>query len=505
MKKNKVFTQLAILIAIVITVNMISSSSFFRLDFTADKRYTLGKATKDILRDLDNTVTIKAYFSEKLPPQLVSNRRDFEDQLIEYESLSGGNLVYEFVSPDDEEKEREAQANGISPLIINVQENDRAEQVKAYMGVIIQMGDEKEIIPVVQPGVSMEYALTSAIKKLSVQDKPKIAILQGNGEPDLQASSQVLGQLSVLYDVDPYALTDTAEIPTNYEAIAIINPTDTLPNTHLAKLDRYLAKGGGIYLAYNYLQFDNSRNFLSGGKDIGLKGWLEQKGIYFRNAYLIDDNCGAVSVRRQLPPFGIVNQQIRFPYFPVITNFSDHPISKGLESVRFSFINPIDIQVKDSAITYTTLANTSAKSGVVNAPTILDLEKKWQLSDFTDGNQAVAVAAEGPLASPTPAKIVVVANGDYATNGAGNQARQIGEDNVNFAINAIDWLSDDTGLIDLRTKGITSRPLEQLEDGERFVIKYANVFAPIILLLVYAFVRKQQYFKKRQKWIEGDI
>jgi len=93
--------QLFIVIGIVVLLNLISERLFFRLDFTADKRYTLSEATKDILSELNDVVTITAYFSENLPPQLIKSRKDFEDLLTEYENRSNGNVLYEFINPNE--------------------------------------------------------------------------------------------------------------------------------------------------------------------------------------------------------------------------------------------------------------------------------------------------------------------------------------------------------------------------------------------------------------------
>ncbi len=147
MKKNAVITRLMMFALILIVVNMISSKLYFRLDFTEDQRYTLSKATDGIITGLDDVITVKAYFSEDLPTQLISNRQDFEDLLLEYENRSGGNIVYEFISPNEnEELEAEAQQSGIQPIIINVSEKDQVQKLKAYMGAILVMGDNKEII-----------------------------------------------------------------------------------------------------------------------------------------------------------------------------------------------------------------------------------------------------------------------------------------------------------------------------------------------------------------------
>jgi len=505
MKKRNVISQLLIIAGILFVVNLISNQMFFRLDFTADRQYTLSRATKDILNNLDDVITVTAYYSEDLPPQLIKSRKDFVDLLVEYENRSRGNVVYEFVNPNkNEETEMKAQQAGISPIMVNVRERDQVKQMRAYMGAILQQGEKTEIIPVVQPGTGMEYALTTSIKKLSLVDKPKVAFLQGHGEPSLNASMQLLEQLNVLYDVEPYTITDTTDIPSFYKTIAIIDPKDTFPENHFNKLDQYLSQGGGIYLVFSNLQGNLNQAYLQAGPDIGIKTWLNGKGITVNDFYVIDANCGAVTVRQQQGPF-MINSQIQFPYFPIITNFSEHPAVQGLESVFFPFISTVSHNPSDSAVNITPLAFTSENSGLVQPPAFVDINKDWTENDFRDGQQVVAIAAEGPLNGTVNSKMVVIPNGPFAVNGEGQQQQAVNEDNVNLATNAIDWISDDTGLIDLRTKGVTNRPLEQMEDAKKTLIKYSNIILPIVFILVIGFVRKQRYNSKKQKWIQGNI
>ena len=504
MKRSKVITQLLIFIGILVVVNLISEKVFLRLDFTADKQYTLSTATKDVLHDIDDVVTVTAYFTKDMPPQLQKLKKDFENLLIEYENRSDGNVVYEFVNPNENEaEEKKAQEKGISPVMVNVTEKDQVKQMRAYMGAVLQSGEKNEIIPMIQPGAGMEYSLTTALKKISVTDKPKVAFLQGHGEPSPNASIQVLQQLSVLYDVEPYTITDTTEIPGYFKAIAIIAPTDTIPPSHFAQLDKYLAMGGGIYMAYCNLQSDLQSQYLNELPDIGIKGWLAGKGINMNSQYVIDANCGAVSVRRQVGPFQM-NQQIEFPYFPILSKFSEHPAAKGLEGVIMPFVSQLTYLPKDSAVHISPLAFSSEKSGVVGIPTFIDIEKQWTDADFNAPNQVVAVAAEGPLAGPAKSRLVVIANGSFAVNGEGQQQQQVNPDNISLASNAIDWLSDDTGLIELRTKGVTSRPLEQIDDTKRNLYKYGNVVLPILLMIGIALYRRQRYARKRQSWMQGN-
>ena len=210
MKGRNVIIQLAIVTGILVVVNLLSSKLYFRGDFTEDQRYTLSTATKDILEDLPEVVTVKAYFSEDLPTQLVSTRQDFEDLLLEYENRSDGYLVYEFLNPNEnEQKEQEAQQAGVNPVMVNVREKDQMKQMRAYLGAVIQLGDRKEIIPLIQPGAAMEYALTTAIKKIAIADKPKIGLIQGHGEAPLEEMIELYQQLSVLYQIEPFALSDS--------------------------------------------------------------------------------------------------------------------------------------------------------------------------------------------------------------------------------------------------------------------------------------------------------
>lgn len=504
MKKNTAITQLVIISAIVAVVLMISTKFYFRLDFTEDQRYTLSKATKDILSDLNNVVTVKAYFTKGLPPQLTRIREEFENLLVEYEDRSGGNLVYEFINPNEsQEKEREAQEKGINPIMVNVQEKDQAKQMRAYLGVLIQMGEKSEVIPFVQPNGGTEYALTTAIKKLSVEDKPKIALLQGHGEPSIQALPQLMEQLSVLYTPEAYTITDTAEIPGYYKSLVLLDPQDTIPAAHLTKIDNYLENGGNILVAYNQLENNLQQPYLGVKPDIGLRSWLNEKGIVLHNNYVIDAQCLPVSIQQNMGGF-VMTQQIQFPFIPAISTFEEHPIVAGLETLVLPFTASVSYDAADSATNYIPLAFSSEMSGAQPAPTAINIQKNWTENDFNDPGQLVALAAEGTLTESGKSRIVFIANGTFATNGEARQQQAVNKDNINFASNAVDWLSDDTGLIDLRTKGITNRPLEQLEDAKRNMYKWGNALLPVVIVLIIAFVRKQQYNKKKQRWMQGN-
>ncbi len=500
MKKSKIFTQIGIVVAIVVILNLISDALYFRLDFTEDRRYTLSDATKNILEDLEDVITVQAYFTKDLPPQLAYVRKDLQDQLIEYEDRSNGNIVFEFINPNEsEELKQEAFQNGIAPVSINVVENDQRQQLQAFMGVVFKSGERTEVIPLIQPGAAMEYDLTTSIKKLAIADKPKVGMIQGYGEPSFQAFPQLLQQLSVLYDVEPFNIRDTTIVPSFYRSLIWVSPADTIAPYDFVKLDNYLNQGGNIFLAYSNVKGDLQTSLLSRADNIGLAGWIAQKGVTPGDQFIIDAQCASVTVQ-QRSGFFTINSQVEFPYFPQVNNFADHPTTSGLEAIVLPFVNALNITGQDTTISINPLIFSSEVSGLQMPPIYVDIQRKWAERDFVQPEQIIAASIEG--IGDAGGKMIIISNGQFIVNGEGQQVQQLSPDNVNFASNAVDWLSDDTGLIDLRTKGVTSRPLDPVEDGTKNIIKYGNVFAPIFLILVYALVRRSNNARKRQKWAQ---
>lgn len=499
MKTAKITSTIVLITAIVIIINVLSENYSFRLDFTEGKEYTLSKATRNILKELDKPVTVTAYFSKDLPPNISSVSENLKDMLIEYGNRSGGMVVFKFVNPNEkEELEQEAMKNGIQPVMINVREKDQVKQQKAYIGAVVSLGEEKEVIPFFQPGSAMEYALSTSIKKLSVVDKPAIAVIQGHGEPPLSQMPQVYNELSILYSVETFEMTDTTDIPGKYRTIALIRPTDTLNSSHLDQLDRFLARGGNIFMALNRVEGDFSS---ATGMPVttGLEDWLMNKGLTISDNFVIDASCGAVTVQQQQSNF-VMTTQVSFPYFPVISKFADNPVTKGLESVVLQFASPITFS-GDTTKKFTPVAFSSAQSGTAKAPLYFDVQRQWTENDFPMSGIAVAGILEGKLSGTADSKIILVADGDFAVSGP-QRGQQLPQDNVNLMVNSVDWLSDDTGLIDLRTKEVTSRPIKELPDGTRTFLKWFNFLLPIILIIIYELIRMQINRNKRIRRME---
>ncbi|MEM7369090.1 MAG: Gldg family protein [Bacteroidota bacterium] len=498
--------RLLLYIAIFLALNLLASSSFFRLDFTADKRYTLSESTKDILQNLDEPVTVTAYFSDNLPAQLKVVEGDFKDLLSEYRTKSGNNVVYEFIDPtDDEALQAEIGQGGIYPLQIQAREKDEITTVQAFAGAIVKSGNQQEVLPRVLQISGLEYSLSAAIKKMSVADKPKIGFIQGHGEPGLDKLIQAQQELANLYQIDTVSLSGGPAAWADFKTLVLLGPSSTIPPDELAQLDEFLASGGRLFVGINAVGGDLQAQAPWDRISTGLENWLTGKGVMVEQAFVLDAVSAQINMQRR-QGFFVVNQPINFYYFPNIRNFKEHPVTTGLEEVMLQFASPITIINTDSSVRISPLATTSEQSGKQAPPAYFNPEKQWTQADFSYGLQNVAVSLEGKMGGETETKMVVIADGDFPLNPSPQQPAPA--NNVNLLVNSIDWLTDDTGLIALRTKGVEARPLQKLmgeEDaGTRTVVKILNFLLPLLIVIIFGIIRNQKRKTQALKWKAED-
>ncbi len=517
--KKEGVTQIALVIGILILANYIADQVFLQFDMTEDNEYTLSKPSEDIAKSLQDPVTVTAYFSGQLPPQLIRIKSQFRDFLNEFRAYSGGNLEYNFIDPNkNPEAEQKAQRAGIRPVLVNVRKRDQVSQKRAYLGAVFRYEGKNEIVPVIQPGAGMEYTIASTIKKLTETKKPKIGLLQGNGEPGRQEMPQLMQQLQDRYQVEPVDDFDSTGVPADIDVLMVVAPTKPFTQKQLEAIDQYIMAGGKAVFAINRVQANIQRGFAR-PMDTGINDLLTSYHIPIKPNLVRDVNASAIGVSQVQNGFQFV-RQIRYPYIPIISTFGDNPISKGLESVVFQFVSSIDTTRADSAQKITVLASSSSKSGESGDFMSLSLMKNWQLNDFRESHVPVAALIKGVFSShfagndsikvrlkkSVPTSLIVIGDGDFVQNGEPGQKQQrLPDDNINLMANSIDYLADDTGLIALRTKGITDRPLEIISQGAKNALKYINVFVPILLILGYGFVRYERNKSRRRRWMEEGL
>ncbi|RXQ96561.1 hypothetical protein EO244_02720 [Ancylomarina salipaludis] len=499
--KDNVVTRLIFVLSCLIVLNILSSYFFFRVDFTADKRYTLDKVTKRILSEVKDPIIITMYVSEDLPPDISRTIRDFKHLLTEYNAHSKRRIEIEEVNPNsNEELEMKAIEVGIHPVPLEVREKDQVKVQKVFLGLVIQVGDKSETIPLIQPGIAMEYNLSTLIKRLTIQNKPKIGYIVGHGEPVLSTLNQMTKELSVLYDLKTIDLNTRMDL-SEYKAIMILSPFEEIKSREFRRLDNYLATGGGIFVG-----IDRVNGILNHGIGVGvntnLETWLEEKGILVEDAFIVDKKCSTVTVQEK--SYFSYPQQYNFPYLPLITEFSDHSVTDGIEAMILQFASPLKY-VGDSSLVYHELAWTSDMSGKLKAPVSFNIGQIWRPSDFLYPRQTVAAALHGHIVSDQEARLCVIGDGNFIVNGVGDQKITIQPDNINFVANAIDWLSDDSGLMSLRTKGVQSRPLKELTDSKVLFIKYFNFLFPLLLVVIHGLFQFRRRSLKRTRLMRHGV
>lgn len=502
MTKSKLLTRYLLIAGIILLVNFLAYRLFFRLDFTSDKKYTLSKATKDILGSLEEPLTIKAYFSEGLSPAIDEARNRFKESLVEYANRSGGLVKYELLNPNaSEDMEKQAMESGVRPNPQPFREGDRVVTKNVYLGAEMLYKDKKETLPLILPEAPVEYLLSSTIKKISVTNKPKLGLVSGHGEASAAEMPQAAQQLSILYDVVPAQLSDTALV-SKYKTLMIVAPKDSFSTADLAGLTAFAAAGKGIYMAIDHANADLS-NASAQTLHTGLETWLAGYGIDLINGMVADARCGNVAVQQQMG-FFMTTRQLPMPYIPMIQKFADHPVVKGIESVTLPFSSPMAFNAQTGgANTFTPLLFSSDKATTSALPLMIDIQKQWTNDDFNQSNLVMGGALEAKSAAGTPFRLVVYGDGDFAVNGSGQQQMNQPEDNINLMINAVDWLSDDTGLNELRTKGVTSRPLtKELSDSGKTAFKFGIFILPVILVLLYAFIRYNARRSQKMRWMQ---
>ncbi len=493
--------RILLVLAVLVLINFIASKWFFRLDFTADQRYTLSDATKDILADLDDPVTVDAYFSEDMPTQIDKAKQDFEELLVEYKNRSGGNIEYQFINPNvSQEKEREVQQEGIMPISVQARERDQITQKRAYLGAVLKYGDNKEVIPVIQPGAAMEYSLSSSIKKIAISDKPKIGLVQGHGEPGLEELQQAKELMDILYVTEPADLND-AELATKYQSLIIVAPKDSFSVAELNNLENYWNQGRGVVIALNRVDVQ-LQQASAVGNTTGLEGWLAQKGVLIDENLVLDAKCGNITVQQNMGIFSIP-RPVKFPYLPQIQNFAEHPITNGLEDVSFIFASTVAFAKQSDAQQFTSLVRSSGSATIEGPPFAFDIDRQWTQRDFPQRNLTMGGLLEDLSDESTPKRMVIFGDGDFVVNGSGQQAQGQKQDNLSLFVNAVDYVSGETGLNELRTKTVMSRPIEkELTDGKRQMIKMLNFALPIGLIVLYGILRYSNNRRKRRKWMD---
>ena len=290
-------SALVIIGLILVVVNLAGLNLFGRLDLTDDKVYSLSDASISILENLQDPVTVLAYFTDDLPTPYSSNRRFLKDKLDDYRAYGGALFEYRFEDPnDDEELRQQAAENQIPPVQIQVIEADNVQLKNAYMGVVIQYGGSTERIPVIQDLSRLEYDISSAIRRLTRTDVPKVGFLSGHGEPELEAAMPVLLQsLQANYEVE--TVTGNGDLG-DLDALLVVAPRDSISESTRRAIDNYIMDGGKVGFLLNQVAA-NLQSGQAAAQGTGLDEMLRTYGMGTRTDLVMDNQSSNLTVQRQ--------------------------------------------------------------------------------------------------------------------------------------------------------------------------------------------------------------
>jgi len=529
-------------LALIVLLNLLASFYFFRIDLTEEKRYTIQSQTKEILKNLDDAVFVEVFLEgEDLNPEFKRFQKTVRETLEEFRIHSNNRVQYTFTNPLQalNEKARnefiaELNSKGISPRnVIETHDGQRKEKfvfpgaLISYegfeTGVMLLKGNRAQSIN--QSVEEVEYELANAIHKLTNTNRKRVGLVTGHGELDSLEFASFNNSLLDQYDVFKVSLA-RKPLVTGYDLLIIAKPRQEFSQSEKYKLDQYLMHGGKILFLLDRLDADMSHaseeNYFAFPYNLNLDDQLFKYGVRI-NQDLIQD---AVSGKYPIVVGGDRNRpqimQLDWPFFPLVNQYANHPITRNLDASLLKFVSSIDT-VKAIGVTKTPLLFSSQYSRKVTAPVkvgVNDLRKQMLDGSFNAGSISIAYLLEGEFTSlfnnrfapegadtvgakesSLPTKIIVVADGDLARNDVNprdGNPQQLGLDpfsqytfaNQDLLMNMVAYLVDENGLIKARNKEVRVRPLDKEKVRvERAFWQFLNLGLPLIVLIIFGIIR----------------
>lgn len=539
----------------VLLVNIYAGDWFFRWDLTEEGRYTISEGTKQLLEELDDVVYVEVYLDGELNAGFKRLQKAISETLEEFRYYAGARLEYKFIDPYDApnpralaRRQKELVDRGLTPTYLNETADGARVQKVIFPGAIVSYRGREQAalllkgnkgtsaqLQLNQSAEGVEYELASAIRLLSVKEKPKVAIIAGHEDLrpiDLQEFRKGLEQR---YWVDRIEI---GEKPlSDYNAIVMAQPKQRFSEEEVFELDQYVVNGGKALLMIDKVQMNLDSIAIGGtyafGYDLGIEDWLFRMGIRVNNDLVQDIQAGVIEV--QTGNFGNQAQvkPMPWPYYVYLNKFSDHPIVRNMDVVYGKFISTLDTVVADG-ITKTPLIYTSNRTRIKKVPTMVDLnEMREDMKSkafqglFDKGHTPIAYLLEGqftslyanqgaPLSKKGAAvtksggsKVVVVGDADLIRNEMDprtgkpepidyDKYRRQNMSNMDFVFNALEYLIDEDGIINARKKRVTLRPLDVIRaKEERAYWQVLNIVLPAAAIIgfgiIYVYLRRRKY------------
>ncbi|MHB1147464.1 MAG: gliding motility-associated ABC transporter substrate-binding protein GldG [Lutibacter sp.] len=543
--KNK-YSKIIVLLIGLILLNIIGSKIYKRFDLTEDSRYTLSKATEKIVENVKEIITITVYLKGDFPGEFKRLQTETKLHLEELKARNK-NIQFRFVNPT--EIAQKLIESGLEPSRLQIQENGKLSEIIMFPWAVVSYKNKTENVPLLKDVFSnsqdqqlessiqnLEFAFANAIHKITSEKSKKIAVLRGNGELNDIYLADFLRKLGEYYFLAPFTLDSVAVQPQKtfeeisaFDLAIIAKPTEKFTEAEKFTLDQFVMNGGKILWLIDNVQAEldslmQTGETLAYPRDLGLTELFFNYGIRI-NTDLIAD---LYSSEIPLATGNIGNQtqfnQFLWEYFPLVNSINNHPINNNLEAVNTKFTNSIELLKND--IQKTVLLQSSPLSKSVGTPSIISLRtitQKPNEAEYNKGNKPISVLLEGkfksayferikpfkisrPKENGLENKMVVIADGDIIANEISKgQPLELGLNkwtnqrygNKEFLLNTVNYLLDDNGLINIRSKKVKIDFLNKekaFEEATKWQL--INILFPIVILAIFGFIFN--YFRKKK-------
>ncbi len=558
MRNSQNIKTLAVTIIVIVVLNLLGQWVYMRFDLTQDKRYTLSEAAKNTIATVNSPIYVDVFLQGNLPPEF--NRLQVEtEQLLEEFSAYNSNVIFEFINPLEGEEDivaiqQQMTEFGLTGAQVEIKENGKLTSEIVYPWALAYHNEKTVRIPLLKNQLgttseerinnsiqNLEYAFADGFSKLTQPKKRKIAILKGNAELEDKYIADFLKTLGEYYYIGQFTLDSVAISPQRtleelkkYDLLIAAQPKFPFTEEEKYTLDQYTMNGGAslwmVDATEQRIDTLTSTTFAF-GKDLNLNDFFFKYGVRI-NPDLVKDVYAA--------PIALAtgedneSQYSKYPWLfsPLSQSANDHPIITNIEAVKFDYASSID--TLPNSIKKTVLLSTSPISKKVGLPAEIDINKEIPQnlkimnegpdpSEFTAGEIPLAVLLEGEFTSvyanrvkPFKAekdfvksvhtKMVVISDGDVIKNQLDRgRPLELGFDkwtntyygNKEFLLNTVNYLLEDSGLINIRTKKIAIPFLDPQKTAEkRSTWQFLNLLLPLGLLAVFGILFS--YFRKRK-------
>ena len=220
-------SDFVLLIILLVLINLVGANSFFRLDLTSPKSYSLSQSSKEVVKNLEEPLSVKVFFSNNLPSPYNTVEQYLEDILVEYKGSANKNFSYEFFDMDKPENEELASSYRIRQKQIQEVKDNEVGFKNVYMGVVLVYADSIEVLDDIISPDGLEYRLTTTMSKM-INTTSALAGLKDNVNVTLYSSSDLsafgIKNFNQLENIVSNAVAQVNKKNMNKVSFKVVNP-----------------------------------------------------------------------------------------------------------------------------------------------------------------------------------------------------------------------------------------------------------------------------------------